>query len=78
MYHRIESLGKVYGHGRAIRCAAIGCRRGHLIGAQVKKTEGSDEDHYVVPLCPFHGKEKGVFPVDGSMMVAAKKQRTCR
>ncbi len=64
--------------GRAIRCAAIGCRGGHLIGAQVKKTEGSDEEHYIVPLCPFHSKEKGEFPVDDSMLAPARKQKTCR
>lgn len=66
------------GSGRGATCAAIGCRSGRLVGVQVKKTEGSDEDCYVVPLCLFHNKEIGVFPVNGSMMVAAKKQRTCR
>jgi hypothetical protein len=64
--------------GRAARCGAIGCRSGHLSGAQVKKTEGSDEERYIVPLCLFHGKEVGECPVNDSMKVSARKQKTCR
>jgi hypothetical protein len=37
---------------RAVHCAAIACRRGHLVGAQVKKTEGSDEKYYPSRLAP--------------------------
>lgn len=49
-------------NGRAAKCATIACRRGHLVGVQVKKTEGSDVEYYIVPLCLFHGKRGGGVP----------------
>jgi hypothetical protein len=48
------------------------------VGAGVKKTEGPDEKYYMAPLCLFHSKETGEFPVDEGMLVPAGKQKTCR
>ena len=64
--------------GVARGCGAIGCRHGHLLGVSVRKTEGSDEQFYVVPLCPFHAKQAGELPVNALMMVPLGKQRTCQ
>ena len=62
----------------ATGCGAIGCHHAHLLGVAVRKTEGSDQQSYVVPLCPFHAKQEGEFPVNAGMLVSLGKQRTCR
>jgi hypothetical protein len=59
-------------------CAVIGCLEKDLVGAWVKKTEGADQLSYVAPLCSEHCKETGELPVNGGMLVTARKHGKCR
>ena len=48
---------------KAYVCHAHSCSRTDLVGAHVKKVEGSDNSWYIVPICKECNKATGDFNV---------------
>ena len=60
-------------------CSANGCINKNPIGGHVKKVNGADNNHYIVPICDSHnrlGSDKE-FTIHDLYLVSANISETC-
>ena len=59
-------------------CPADKCMKKDLVGAHVQKSNSSDDNWYIYPLCSAHNQSTGVLEVsDIYKLVSANRKETC-
>lgn len=67
-----------FGTKKTPQCAVPGCEAKAAVGAHVQKAESTDEEWYVVPLCPEHATDSQELEIwEGYKLVTANVEQTC-
>jgi hypothetical protein len=67
-----------FSNQRTEMCVVINCSNKKIDGAHVIKTESSDSNTYIVPLCKMHNQSIEILTIsDSCKLVSANKSETC-
>jgi hypothetical protein len=69
---------KNFSHRFITGCPVVGCGKKDIVGMHVEKSESSDKEIYIIPLCTEHSVSKDELEIlEATKFVSADLKKTC-